>query len=105
MVGGYSGFWGKLFGGGTDNFAKNINSMLEKLDKDKIDMYANSLKNLGESFASLKSGMTTATTGASKSTGDKLDQLNTTMEAILTVLDENTRYAKTTSNRDFMDAV
>ena len=105
LVGGYSGFWGKLFGGGTDNFAKNINSMLEKLDKDKIDMYANSLKNLGESFASLKSGMTTATTGASKSTGDKLDQLNTTMEAILTVLDENTRYAKTTSNRDFMDAV
>jgi hypothetical protein len=79
--------------------------MLEKLDKDKIDMYATSLKNLGESFASLKSGMTTATTGASKSTGDKLDQLNTTMEAILTVLDENTRYAKTTSHRDFMDAV
>jgi len=105
MVGGYSGFWGKLFGGGTDNFAKNINSMLEKLDKDKIDMYATSLKNLGESFASLKSGVTTATTGASKSTGDKLDQLNTTMEAILTVLDENTRYAKTTSTRDFMDAV
>ena len=92
-----TGFFGKLFGGGTDNFAKNINNMLNDLDKNKIDMYATSINNLGESMQSLSTGMQTVTTGAAKGTGDKLDQLNSTMQEILMVMSENTRYAKSTS--------
>ena len=92
-----TGFFGKLLGGGTDNFAKNINNMLDNLDKNKIDMYATSINNLGESMQSLSSGMQTVTTGAAKGTGDKLDQLNSTMEQILMVMSENTRYALKTS--------
>jgi hypothetical protein len=41
--------------------------------------------------------MQTVTTGAAKGTGDKLDQLNSTMQEILMVMSENTRYAKSTS--------
>ena len=92
-----TGFFGKLLGGGTDNFAKNVNNMLDDLDKNKIDMYATSINNLGESMQSLSTGMQTVTTGAAKGTGDKLDQLNSTMQEILMVMSENTRYAKSTS--------
>lgn len=99
-----SGF-AKLFGGGPENFAKNINKTLDTLDKDKIDMYATSLKNLSESFASLQTNMTNTTTTASRSTGDKLDELNTTMQAILMELTNNTRYARITSTRDYTEAV
>ena len=97
LEGGVSGFFGKLFGGGTENFAKSINNTLDQLDKDKIDMYATSINNLGESMQSLSTGMQTVTTGAAKGTGDKLDQLNSTMQEILMVMSENTRYAKSTS--------
>ena len=97
LEGGVSGFFGKLFGGGTENFAKSINNTLDQLDKDKIDMYATSINNLGESMQSLSTGMQTVTTGASKSTGDKLDQLNTTMQEILFVLGSSNRYMKVTA--------
>ena len=97
LDGGVSGFFGKLFGGGTENFAKSINKTLDQLDKDKIDMYATSINNLGESMQSLSTGMQSVTTGASKSTGDKLDMLNTTMEQILFVLGSSNRYAKVTA--------
>ena len=95
--GGVSGFFGKLFGGGTENFAKSINKTLDQLDKDKIDMYATSINNLGESMQSLSTGMQGVTAGASKSTGDKLDQLNTTMQEILFVLGSSNRYMKVTA--------
>ena len=97
LEGGVSGFFGKLFGGGTENFAKSINKTLDQLDKDKIDVYATSINNLGESMQSLSTGMQTVTTGASKSTGDKLDQLNTTMQEILYVLGSSNRYMKVTA--------
>ena len=97
LDGGVSGFFGKLFGGGTENFAKSINKTLDQLDKDKIDVYATSINNLGESMQSLSTGMQSVTTGASKSTGDKLDMLNTTMEQILFVLGSSNRYAKVTA--------
>ena len=97
LEGGVSGFFGKLFGGGTENFAKSINKTLDQLDKDKIDVYATSINNLGESMQSLSTGMQTVTTGASKSTGDKLDQLNTTMQEILFVLGSSNRYMKVTA--------
>jgi hypothetical protein len=97
LEGGVSGFFGKLFGGGTENFAKSINKTLDQLDKDKIDVYATSINNLGESMQSLSTGMQSVTTGASKSTGDKLDQLNTTMQEILYVLGSSNRYMKVTA--------
>jgi len=102
MAGGSSasvvtGFFGKIFGGGPENFAKSLNKTLEELDKDKIDMYANSLENLGNAMTSLRSGMTGATTASASATGDKLDRLNTTMEQILMVLGEGNRYNRITS--------
>ena len=92
-----SGFFGKLFGGGTDNFAKNINNMLEDLDKNKIDVYAKSLSDLGEGMQSIRTGLSSSIGASGSATGDKLEQLNTTMEQILMVLDQGNRYAKITS--------
>ena len=92
-----TGFFGKLFGGGTEIFAKSNYKTLDRLDKDKIDMYATSINNLGESMQSLSTGMQGVTAGASKSTGDKLDQLNTTMQEILFVLGSSNRYMKVTA--------
>ena len=60
-------------------------------------MYATSINNLGESMQSLSTGMQGVTAGASKSTGDKLDQLNTTMQEILFVLGSSNRYMKDTA--------
>jgi hypothetical protein len=87
----------KIFGGGSENFAKNLNKTLDELDKNKIDMYANSLENLGNAMTNLRSGMTGTITASSSSTGDKLDRLNNTMEQILLVLGEGNRYSRITS--------
>lgn len=92
-----TGFFGKIFGSGPENFAKNLNNTLDELDKSKIDMYANSLENLGNAMTSLRSGMTGTITASSSSTGDKIDRLNTTMEQILMVLDEGNKYSRITS--------
>tara|TARA_B100000579_G_scaffold267440_1_gene220586 strand:- start:39 stop:2192 length:2154 start_codon:yes stop_codon:yes gene_type:complete len=92
-----TGFFGKLFGGGTDNFAKNINNMLNDLDKNKIDVYAKSLSDLGEGMQSIRTGLSSSIGASGSATGDKLDQLNTTMEQILMVLGDGNRYAKITS--------
>ena len=92
-----TGFFGKLFGGGTDNFAKNINNMLNDLDKNKIDVYAKSLTDLGEGMQSIRTGLSSSIGASGSATGDKLDQLNTTMEQILMVLGDGNRYAKITS--------
>ena len=92
-----TGFFGKLFGGGTDNFAKNINNMLNDLDKNKIDVYAKSLSDLGEGMQSIRTGLSSSIGASGSATGDKLDQLNTTMEQILMVLAQGNRYAKITS--------
>ena len=45
-----------------ENFAQNPNKTLDELDKSKIDMYANSLENLGTAMTSLRNGMTGVTT-------------------------------------------
>lgn len=97
VKGAVTGFFGKLFGGGPENFAKSINKTLDELDKNKIDMYANSLQDLGNAMTNLRSGMTGSITASSSSTGDKLDRLNTTMEQILMVLGEGNRYGRITS--------
>ena len=92
-----TGFFGKIFGSGPENFAKNLNKTLDELDKDKIDMYANSLDNLGNAMTSLRSGMMGSTTASASSTGDKLDQLNSTMEQILMAMSDGNRYNRITS--------
>jgi len=96
-VAGITGFFGKIFGGGPENFAKNLNKTLDELDKNKIDMYANSLDNLGNAMTSLRSGMMGTTTASANSTGDKLDKLNNTMEQILMAMSDNNRYNRITA--------
>jgi hypothetical protein len=96
-AGAITGFVGKIFGGGSENFAKNLNKTLDELDKSKIDMYANSLENLGNAMTSLRSGMVGSTTASASATGDKLDQLNNTMEQILMAMTDNNRYSRITS--------
>ena len=93
-----TGFFGKLFGGGPENFAKSINATLDSLDKGKIDMYANSLSNLGEAMNSLNSGMSGTITTSATETGNKLDKLNTTMEQVLMMMSENNKFAKNVSD-------
>jgi hypothetical protein len=97
LKGGVSGFIGKIFGGGTENFAKNLNNTLDELDKSKIDMYATSLENLGNAMTNLRSGMMGTTTASASATGDKLDQLNNTMEQILMAIADSNRYNRITS--------
>ena len=74
-----------------------MNKTLDELDKNKIDMYANSLDNLGNAMTSLRSGMMGTTTASANSTGDKLDKLNNTMEQILMAMSDNNRYNRITA--------
>jgi hypothetical protein len=97
LKGGVSGFVGKIFGGGSENFAKNLNKALDELDKSKIDMYATSIENLGNAMTNLRGGMTGTMTTTASATGDKLDQLNNTMEQILMAMSDNNRYSRITS--------
>jgi hypothetical protein len=97
LKGGVSGFIGKIFGGGTENFAKNLNKTLDELDKSKIDVYATSLENLGNAMTNLRGGMTGTMTTTASATGDKLDQLNNTMEQILMAIADSNRYNRITS--------
>jgi hypothetical protein len=60
-------------------------------------MYANSLDNLGNAMTNLRSGMVGSTTASASSTGDKLDQLNSTMEQILMAMSDGNRYSRITS--------
>ena len=92
-----SGF-ASLFGGGSGaSFAKNINATLDSLDKDKIDSYTTALNGLSESFAGLNNNMskTVATTG--KNSSDKLEELNSTMKAMLSELQNQKRFVKQTA--------
>lgn len=97
VTGAVTGFVGKIFGGGSENFAKNLNKTLDELDKAKIDMYANSLENLGTAMTNLRGGMTGTMTTTASATGDKLDQLNNTMEQILMAMTDSNRYNRITS--------
>jgi len=102
---GITGFFGKIFGGGPENFAKSINATLDALDKNKIDMYATSLDNLGNAFAKFDTSMTGVTTTASKTTSDKLEVLNNTMTQILQVMQENTEYTRKNLKKNPSEAI
>jgi len=96
-VSGIAAGFGKLFGGGGESLAKNINATLDSLDKGKIDSYTTALNGLSESFAGLNNNMskTVATTG--KNSSDKLDELNSTMKAMLSELQNQKRFVKQTA--------
>ena len=96
-VSGIAAGFGKLFGGGGESLAKNINATLDSLDKDKIDSYTTALNGLSESFAGLNNNMskTVATTG--KNSSDKLEELNSTMKAMLSELQNQKRFVKQTA--------
>jgi hypothetical protein len=96
-VGGVASGFASLFGGGPESFAKNINATLDSLDKGKIDSYTVALNNLSNSFAGLNSNMSQTMTASNKTSGDKLDQLNMTMQAMLTELQTGKRYQKRTA--------
>lgn len=91
-----SGF-GSLFGSGSSSLAKNINATLDSLDKDKIEGYTVALENLSTSFAGLNSNMSKTITASGKSSGDKLEELNNTMRAMLTELQGQKRFVKQTA--------
>jgi len=61
-------------------------------------MYANSLSNLGEAMNNLNSGMSGSITTSATETGNKLDKLNTTMEQVLMMMDQNNKFAKNVSD-------
>ena len=96
-VSGIAAGFGKLFGGGGESLAKNINATLDSLDKGKIDSYTTALNGLSESFAGLNNNMskTVATTG--KNSSDKLEELNSTMKAMLSELQNQKRFVKQTA--------
>ena len=71
--------------------------MLNDLDKNKIDVYAKSLSDLGEGMQSIRTGLSSSIGASGSATGDKLDQLNTTMQEILYVLGSSNRYMKVTA--------
>lgn len=96
-VSGIAAGFGKLFGGGGESLAKNINATLDSLDKDKIDSYTTALNGLSESFAGLNNNMTKSISATGKSSSDKLDELNMTMRAVLEELQTGKRYQKRTA--------
>jgi len=96
-VSGVASGFASLFSGGPESFAKNINATLDSLDKGKIDSYTVALNNLSNSFAGLNSNMSQTMTASNKTSGDKLDQLNMTMQAMLTELQTGKRYQKRTA--------
>ena len=96
-VSGVASGFASLFGGGPESFAKNINATLDSLDKGKIDSYTVALNNLSNSFAGLNSNMSQTMTASNKTSGDKLDELNMTMRAVLDELQTGKRYQKRTA--------
>ena len=90
-----AGVFSKIFGGGTDNFAKNMNKMLNDLDEDKLTRYAMLFEKLNDNYQKLGNTLTVSGSAVGKNTGDKLDTLNTTMIEVKNVLEQSdTKQAK-----------
>jgi hypothetical protein len=96
-VSGVTSGFASLFGQGPDALAKNINATLDSLDKGKIESYTVALNGLSDSFAGLNKNMTQSISASGKSSSDKLDELNSTMKAVLTELQTGKKYQKRTA--------
>ena len=95
--GGIASGFASFLGAGPKDFAKNINVMLDSLDKGKIDSYTVAFNKLGDSLAGMNTNMQKTMNASSKDSGDKLDQLNNTMNAVLNVLQTSKRYQRDTA--------
>ena len=95
--GGIASGFANLFGAGPKDFAKNINATLDSLDKNKIESYTIALNNLNSSFAGFNNNMSKTMTAGTKSSTDKLDQLNMTMKEMLTELQGQKRFVRQTA--------
>ena len=95
--GGMASGFASFLGAGPKDFAKNINVMLDSLDKGKIDSYTVAFNKLGDSLAGMNTNMQKTMNASSKDSGDKLDQLNNTMNAVLNVLQTSKRYQRDTA--------
>ncbi len=82
-------------------FAKGLKKGMKEIDTGAIVKYANAIDGLGDAFGNLKNNMGGAISASGKSTGDKLDTLNSTLMQILLELSTNTRFAKITSGKDY----
>ena len=75
-------------------FAKGLKKGMKEIDTGAIVKYANAIDGLGDAFGNLKNNMGGAISASGKSTGDKLDTLNSTLMQILLEISTNTRFAK-----------
>ena len=89
------------FSSNMATFASTINEAVKELDTQPIVEYTKNLKELGNETLKVNSKLASTTAGAGKVTGDKLDTLNSTMNEILMVLTDNTKYARIISKKDF----
>lgn len=98
---------------GTDQLQR-LSDLTKTLDSDSINSYNDALEELvetlkkltdelgenagvqGESNANVATLLNNLTTGSNESTGDKLDQLNSTMTAVLMTLQTSGRYTRQT---------
>ena len=67
-------------------FSKSLKSSMKEIDTGALIKYANAIDGLGDAFGNLKNNMGGAISASGKSTGDKLDTLNSTMIQVLNVL-------------------
>ena len=97
-----------IFNTNTAQFAKNmtmvttnLNSAVEKLDSNEFALYNEKLGKFTSNLSKVNNELSTTTATTGKVTGDKLDMLNSTMNEILMVLTDNTKYARIISKKDF----
>jgi hypothetical protein len=89
------------FSSNMATFASTINEAVKELDIQPIVEYTKNLKELGDKTLEVNSKLASTTAGTGKVTGDKLDSLNSTMNEILMVLTDNTKYARIISKKNF----
>ena len=82
-------------------FASSIEEATKGLDTAPLIEYTKNLTDLNKQTLEVQKNLGTTTAGTGKVTGDKLDSLNSTMNEILMVLTDNTKYARITSKKDF----
>ena len=89
------------FSSNMATFASSIEDATKGLDTAPLIEYTKNLTDLNKQTLEVQKNLGTTTAGTGKVTGDKLDSLNSTMNEILMVLTDNTKYARITSKKDF----
>ena len=89
------------FSSNMTTFASTMREVTKELDTAPLIEYTKNLTDLNAQTLVVNKNLATTTAGAGKVTGDKLDTLNSTMNEILMVLTDNTKYARIISKKDF----